>query len=48
VENDNDAMVVHTFQLMSGSGYVPTGIFRDRVLVDRPFPIDIELPEVTW
>ena len=26
----------------------PTGVHRHRVVVDKPFPIDIELPPVTW
>lgn len=47
VENKDDAMAVHTFELREG-GYAPTGVFRGRVKADRPFPIDIELPEVTW
>ena len=38
-------MVVYTFELLP---YAPTGVFRGRVKVDRPFPIDIDLPEVTW
>jgi hypothetical protein len=29
-------------------GYAPTGVFRGTVKVDRPFPINIDLPEVTW
>ncbi len=48
VENKDDAMVVHAFELLPESGYAPAGVFRDRVKIDRPFPIDIELPEVTW
>lgn len=48
VENENDAMVVYTFELLPEGGYAPTGVFRRRVKLDRPFPIDIELPEVTW
>jgi Uma2 family endonuclease len=48
VENEDDAMVVYTFQREPEGGYAPTGIFRDRVRVDQPFPIDIELPVVTW
>ncbi|WP_216913866.1 hypothetical protein [Nocardia noduli] len=35
-------------RLLPEGGYAPTGIFRNRVKVDRPFPIDIELPDVTW
>jgi hypothetical protein len=41
-------MVVYTFELLPEAGYAPTGVFRGRVKVDRPFPIDIDLPEVTW
>ncbi|MEU0541772.1 Uma2 family endonuclease [Nocardia sp. NPDC005978] len=48
VENENDAMVVYTFELLPEGGYAPTGVHRVRVKVDRPFPIDIELPAVTW
>jgi Uma2 family endonuclease len=48
VENEDDAMVVYTFELLPEGGYAPTGVFRSRVKVDRPFLIDIELPEVTW
>jgi Uma2 family endonuclease len=48
VENEDDAMVVYAFELLPEGGYAPTGVFRTRMKVDRPFPIDIELPEVTW
>jgi Uma2 family endonuclease len=48
VENEDDAMVVYTFELLPEGGYAPTGVFHSRVKVDFPFPIDIELPEVTW
>lgn len=48
VENEEDAMVVYTFELLPEGGYAPTGVFRGKVKVDRPFPIDIDLPEVTW
>jgi Uma2 family endonuclease len=48
VENEDDAMVVYTFELLPEGCYAPTGVHRTRVKVDRPFPIDIELPEVTW
>ncbi|WP_330184731.1 Uma2 family endonuclease [Nocardia sp. NBC_01503] len=48
VENENDTMVVYTFELLPEGGYAPTGVHRGRVKVDRPFLIDIELPEVTW
>jgi Uma2 family endonuclease len=48
VENSDDAMVVYTFELLPEGGYAPTGVFHSRVKLDRPFPIDIELSEVTW
>jgi hypothetical protein len=48
VENQDDAMVVYTFELLPEGSYAPTGVFHSRVKVDRPFPIDIEIPEVTW
>lgn len=48
VENESNAIVVYTFELLPEGGYAPTGVFRTRVKVDRPFPIDIELSEVTW
>jgi len=48
VENQDDAMVVYTFELLPEGSYAPTGVFHSRVKLDRPFPIDIELPDVTW
>jgi len=48
VENEDDAMVVYTFELLPEGGYAPTGVFHSRIKLDRPFPMDIELPEVTW
>ena len=49
VENEDDAMVVYTFELLpEGGAYAPTGVHRHRVVVDKPFPIDVELPPVTW
>ncbi|WP_280275359.1 Uma2 family endonuclease [Nocardia wallacei] len=49
VENEDDEMVVYTFELLPEGGcYAPSGVFRKRVQIDRPFPIDIELPAVTW
>jgi Uma2 family endonuclease len=48
VENEDDAMVVYTFELLPEGSYAPTGAFHSRVKLDRPFPIDFELPEVTW
>jgi Uma2 family endonuclease len=46
VNNDNGAMVIHTFELLPDGGYAPTGTFRRRLHADRPFPIDVEIPEV--
>ncbi|WP_024802046.1 Uma2 family endonuclease [Nocardia sp. BMG51109] len=49
VENENDEMAVYTFELLPEGGcYTPSGVFRKQLRIDRPFPIDIELPEVTW
>ncbi|RDI51933.1 Uma2 family endonuclease [Nocardia mexicana] len=49
VENENDEMVVYTFELLPEGGcYTPSGVFRKRLQIERPFSIDIELPEVTW
>jgi Uma2 family endonuclease len=48
VENSDDAMVVYAFELLPEGSYAPTGVFHSRVKLDRPFPIDFELPEVTW
>ena len=41
-------MVVYTFELLPEGTYAPTGAFHSRIKLDRPFPIDIEVPEVTW
>jgi Uma2 family endonuclease len=48
VENEDDSMVVYTFELLPEGSYAPTGVFHSRIKLDRPFPIDIEIPEVTW
>ncbi|MFE3546139.1 Uma2 family endonuclease [Nocardia sp. NPDC059177] len=48
VENERGAMVVYTFELLPEGGYAPTGVHRTRLRVDRPFPIDLVVPEVTW
>ncbi len=49
VENEARAIVIYTFELLpEGGGYAPTGVFRHRLKVDRPCPIDIELPDVTY
>ena len=48
VENEDDAMVVYSFELLPEGIYAPTGVFHTRIKLDRPFPIDVEIPEVTW
>ena len=48
VENEDDAIVVYSFELLPERIYAPTGVFHSRIKLDRPFPIDIEIPEVTW
>jgi len=48
VENEADAMVVYTFELLPEGIYAPTGVFHTRIKLDRPFDIDLEIPEVTW
>ncbi|MEV6277231.1 Uma2 family endonuclease [Nocardia sp. NPDC051832] len=41
------SIVVYTFELRAG-GYAPTGEHRRRLEIDRPFRIDIELPDPTY
>ncbi|WP_084531815.1 hypothetical protein [Nocardia miyunensis] len=49
VENEQDEMIVYTFELLpEDSCYTPSGVFRKQLRLERPFPIDIELPEITW
>ncbi|MBF6274786.1 MULTISPECIES: Uma2 family endonuclease [Nocardia] len=49
VENEDDAMVVYTFELLPEGGcYAPSGVFRKQLRIEKPFPIDVELPEITW
>ncbi len=48
VENEDDAMVVCTFELLPEGIYAPTGVFHSRIKLDRPFDMDVEIPEVTW
>jgi RNA polymerase sigma factor (sigma-70 family) len=48
VENEDDAMVVYSFELLPEGAYAPTGVFHSRIKLDRPFLIDVEIPEVTW
>lgn len=49
VENENDEMAVYTFELLpEGGAYAPSGVFRKHLRIDRPFAMDVELPEITW
>ncbi|WP_083647155.1 Uma2 family endonuclease [Kitasatospora sp. CB01950] len=44
VENVDGRPVVYTYELDPASNrYTPTGIFHDRLKVEHPFPVDIEL-----
>ncbi|WP_187685149.1 Uma2 family endonuclease [Nocardia wallacei] len=47
VENRDDTMVLHVHELQAGR-YTPTAVFTGHVELDAPFPIDLELPAVTW
>lgn len=48
VENDADAMVIDTFELSPDGVYTATGVHREHIVTDRPFPIDAAIPAVTW
>jgi Uma2 family endonuclease len=48
VENEDDSMVIYTFELLPEGVYAPTGVFHSKLKLDRPFVMDIDLPEVTW
>lgn len=48
VENEHGAMVIYTFELLPEGGYAPTGVHRTQLRVDRPFPIDLVVPDVVW
>ncbi|MFJ7158416.1 Uma2 family endonuclease [Streptomyces sp. NPDC101118] len=48
VENDGGRAVVYVNELEPATGvYVCTGIFRDRLKVSVPFPLDLDLTTVT-
>jgi Uma2 family endonuclease len=48
VEKDQGKAVVYAFELEPATGsYVCTGIFRDRMKVSAPFPVDLDLTEIT-
>ncbi len=44
VENVDGRPVVYTYELDPATNrYTPTGIFHDRLKVEHPFPVDVEL-----
>ncbi|MFF2041742.1 Uma2 family endonuclease [Kitasatospora sp. NPDC058170] len=44
VECDEGRPVVYTYELDTASSrYIPSAVFHDRMKVDRPFPVDIDL-----
>ncbi|MFJ6937201.1 Uma2 family endonuclease [Streptomyces sp. NPDC101132] len=48
VENDNGRAVIYVFEREPATGsYTSTGIFHDRLKVTRPFPIDLDLTQIT-
>ncbi|MER5744555.1 Uma2 family endonuclease [Streptomyces sp. NPDC059913] len=48
VENHDDRAVVYVFELEPSTGaYTSTGIFHDRMKVSVPFPVDLDLTEIT-
>ncbi|WP_037607770.1 Uma2 family endonuclease [Streptacidiphilus rugosus] len=48
VENDEGRAVVYVFELEPVSRtYAPTGIFRDRLKTSVPYPLDLDLTEIT-
>ncbi|MFE0464756.1 Uma2 family endonuclease [Kitasatospora sp. NPDC058965] len=45
VEEDRGRPVVYTYELDPTTGsYLPTGIFRDTIKLEQPFPVTIEFP----
>ncbi|MBJ7906208.1 Uma2 family endonuclease [Streptomyces sp. NPDC003656] len=47
VEDEQDRAVVHAFELEPATGaYVSVGIFRERMKVDMPFPMDLDLTKI--
>jgi Uma2 family endonuclease len=46
VENEQGELTVHVFERDAATGaYQPAGIFRGRLTLDLPFPIDIDLSD---
>lgn len=47
VENENGRAAVHVFELEPTTGtYTSTGIFRERMKLDVPFPMDLDLTQI--
>ncbi|MFC9156337.1 Uma2 family endonuclease [Streptomyces bauhiniae] len=47
VENERGRAVIHAFELEPTTGsYTSVGIFRDRMKVEAPFPIDLDLTRI--
>lgn len=47
VENEKGLAVVHAFELEPTTGaYVSVGIFRERMKLDAPFPVDLDLTAI--
>ncbi|MGW3494216.1 Uma2 family endonuclease [Streptomyces sp. NPDC001020] len=47
VENEDGRAAVHAFELEPTTGmYTSVGIFRERMKVDVPFPVDLDLTEI--
>ncbi|GGW16884.1 hypothetical protein GCM10018980_10970 [Streptomyces capoamus] len=47
VENEKGRAVVHVFELEPTTGtYTSTGILRERMKVDAPFPMDLDLTQI--
>lgn len=47
VEDEGERAAVHTYERDAVTGaYVATGIFRDRLTLTQPFPLDIAIPVV--
>ena len=47
VENENGRAAVHAFELEPTTGtYTSTGIFRERLKMDVPFPLDLDLTAI--
>ncbi|GAA5213061.1 hypothetical protein GCM10023323_52430 [Streptomyces thinghirensis] len=47
VENEKGPAIVHAFELEPTTGtYVGVGIFRERMKVSAPFPMDLDLTAI--